>query len=546
MGAAKRFTQNPGNNAICYYRYSSGAQRDVSIDQQREAAHDYAKAHGYHIIKEYEDHAISGTSEDRPQFQQMLYEVEKLRPAYLILWKTDRLSRDRIDSVLAKKRLRECGVKISYVAESIPDDDEATQILMESIYEAMAASFVVSHRKNVMRGLAYNAENALYNGIKMLGYKGQPDQQYEIDDDTAPVVRRIFQEYAEGVPMQKICDGLNGAGLRTVRGNRFTVNSLRNILMNRAYIGEYRYGTVVIPGGMPRLVDDEVFLTAQAKLEANKYGGRGAIKKIHPEAAIEDYWLSGKIFCGLCGGTIHGISGTNRKGKLYYYYSCINHAKHTCTLKNQRKELMEQIVLYVLYDLLHDPAYRIIISEACYEYHKRQNDDNGSYEASLKARLKEVEGKLSNIIKAIEKGIFGDTMAEQMNVLESQKSMLNDALLAEQNRRKFDLKQSDILRYLDSFVGDLNDPDTRQRLLDGLIDKIYVYPDRLVITFHYSDDRRELPFEEMRELIENSRTIESMLGEYRETPKEATAKMRESLLGESDKSGKEESPDFFP
>ena len=52
MGAAKRFTQNPGNNAICYYRYSSGAQRDVSIDQQREAAHGYAKAHGYHIIKD--------------------------------------------------------------------------------------------------------------------------------------------------------------------------------------------------------------------------------------------------------------------------------------------------------------------------------------------------------------------------------------------------------------------------------------------------------------------------------------------------------------
>ena len=160
MGAANRFTQNPGNNAICYYRYSSDAQRDVSIEQQRDAARDYAKARGYHIIKEYEDHAISGTRDDRPEFQLMLYEVEKLRPAYLILWKTDRLSRDRIDSVLAKKRLRECGVKIAYVAESIPDDDEGTQILMESIYEAMAASFIVSHRKNVVRGMTYNAQNA--------------------------------------------------------------------------------------------------------------------------------------------------------------------------------------------------------------------------------------------------------------------------------------------------------------------------------------------------------------------------------------------------
>ena len=45
MGAATRFIQNPGNNAICYYRYSSDAQRDVSIVQQKDAAHEYAKAH---------------------------------------------------------------------------------------------------------------------------------------------------------------------------------------------------------------------------------------------------------------------------------------------------------------------------------------------------------------------------------------------------------------------------------------------------------------------------------------------------------------------
>ena len=237
MGAAKRFTQNPGNNAICYYRYSSDAQRDVSIAQQQEAAQEYAKSHGYHILNEYEDRAISGTRDDRPGFQLMLYEVEKLKPAYLILWKTDRLSRDRIDAVIAKKRLRECGVKIVYVAESIPDDDEATQILMESIYEAMAASFIVSHRKNVMRGLTYNAENAIYNGVRVLGYIGKKDQKYEIDENTAPTVRRIFKEYAEGTPLKVICDGLTAAGLKTINGKDFTVNSLRRILTNRAYIG---------------------------------------------------------------------------------------------------------------------------------------------------------------------------------------------------------------------------------------------------------------------------------------------------------------------
>ena len=542
MGAATRFIQNPGNNAICYYRYSSDAQRDVSIVQQKDAAHEYAEHHGYHIIKEYDDPAYSGTRDDRPAFQLMLYEVEKLRPAYLILWKTDRLSRDRIDAVMAKKRLRECGVKIVYVAESIPDDDEATQILMESIYEAMAASFIVSHRKNVVRGMTYNAENAFYNGVKMLGYVGEVDHKYEVDQATAPTVRRIFKEYTEGVPMQKICDSLNNAGQKTVRGNRFTVNSLRNILVNRAYIGEYKFGKTLIPDGMPRLIDDETFQKAQAKLEANKRGGKGAIKKLHPEIEIEDYWLTGKICCGLCGGTMQGVSGTSRSGNLYYYYSCINYRKHTCTLKYQRKELMEKIVLYILDDLINDPALRIIIAEKCYAYHQAQNDDNGAYEASIRAQLKDVEGKLNNLVKAIEAGIFNSTTAERMNVLENQKSMLNDALLAEQNRKKCDLTLNTIVKFLSSLVGDINNPDTRRRLLEFFIDKIYVYPDKMVLTFYYTDDRRELPFEETVRLIDNRQKIFDIMNSPRPEGVVPSCALEMPL---NDDDG-EENPDFFP
>lgn len=542
MGAVTRFVQNPGSNAICYYRYSSDAQRDVSIVQQKDAAHEYAEHHGYHIIKEYDDPAYSGTRDDRPAFQLMLYEVEKLRPAYLILWKTDRLSRDRIDAVMAKKRLRECGVKIVYVAESIPDDDEATQILMESIYEAMAASFIVSHRKNVVRGMTYNAENAFYNGVKMLGYVGEVDHKYEVDQATAPTVRRIFKEYTEGVPMQKICDSLNNAGQKTVRGNKFTVNSLRNILVNRAYIGEYKFGKTLIPDGMPRLIDDETFQKAQAKLEANKRGGKGAIKKLHPEIEIEDYWLTGKICCGLCGGTMQGVSGTSRSGSLYYYYSCINYRKHTCTLKYQRKELMEKIVLYILDDLINDPALRIMIAEKCYAYHQAQNDDNGAYEASIRAQLKDVEGKLNNLVKAIEAGIFNSTTAERMNVLENQKSMLNDALLAEQNRKKCDLTLNTIVKFLSSLVGDINNPDTRRRLLEFFIDKIYVYPDKMVLTFYYTDDRRELPFEETVRLIDNRKKILDMMNSPRPEGVVPSCALEMPL---NDDDG-EENPDFFP
>lgn len=211
---------------------------------------------------------------------------------------------------------------------------------------------------------------------------------------------------------------------------------------------------------------------------------------------------------------------------------------------------MEAIGLYLLDDLLRDPALRIMIADACYAYHMAQNDDNGAYEASIKAELKDIEGKLSNLLKALETGIFNDTTAERMKELENRKSMLNDALLAERNRKKFALKHSDILRFLDGFVGDLNEPGTRRRLLDGLIDNIYVYPDKLAAACFYSDDRRELPFEETAKLIESAKAVRS-LAYLRDVPEKVSEMVRLSLLEDGDDGDEsldetEEDPDFFP
>ncbi len=276
MAKKKKFVQNPGNSAIAYYRYSSEAQRDVSINQQREEAHRYADEHGYSIIREYEDHAISGMDDDRPQFKLMLNEAPVLKPAYLILWKTDRLSRDRNTASNTKEFLRSVGVELKYIAEPIPDGDESARIVIESIYEAVAHSFIIQHTRNVERGLNYNAEKALYNGVKVLGYKGVPDHRYEIDEDGAVIVRRIFEEYTNGISLQKLANGLNESGLRSALGRPFTVNSIRHIIMNRSYIGEYHWGEHVVPDGMPRLVSDEMFEEARKRLDKNKRGKKAS------------------------------------------------------------------------------------------------------------------------------------------------------------------------------------------------------------------------------------------------------------------------------
>ena len=504
MARAKRFVQNDNKNALCYYRYSSDAQRDCSIEQQQNEAHKFCKTRGLHIVGEYADRAISGTRIDRPALQQMLDDAKRLRPAYLVLWKTDRLSRDRLDSAIAKGRLREYGVKIEYVAESLPED-EAERALIEGIEEALAEHFIIQHSKNVSRGLNYNAENALYNGHKILGYKGQPNQRYEIDPETAPVIQRIFESYAMGKPMKVIAQELNAAGYTTVRGKEFTEKSLWHTLRNRSYIGEYRWGDIIVEDGFPQLVSVEVFERVQEMMQKNKHGGRGGAKKLKTNSLEGvDFWLTGKLLCGECEAPLSGTSGTSsNKGQTYYYYACNNHKKHVCSMKNVRKNDIERMVAHVLEECINDPALRVIIADRVYDYYMREYGSDDSYEKSILANIKDVELKLSNIMKAIENGIFNDTTQQRMRELEERKQLYTDELTAEKNRQKYALKKEHVLRYLECFVGSLSEPSLRDKVLAYLVEKIYIYNDKVVINFYYSDDNREIDLKEFNDYLDN-------------------------------------------
>lgn len=72
--------------------------------------------------------------------------------------------------------------------------------------------------------------------------------------------------------MQSICDDLNARGLRTTRGALFGVKTMNKLLKNRAYIGEYHHDGITVEGGMPQIVDEELFERAH-KTEASRATG---------------------------------------------------------------------------------------------------------------------------------------------------------------------------------------------------------------------------------------------------------------------------------
>lgn len=492
---SNKFKQNNNNYAIAYYRYSSHAQNEASIEQQREQAHLYAEQHGLQIVKEYDDKAISGTTADRPGFQLMLKEVGKLKPSVLILWKTDRLARDRYLLAYAKKTIREAGCAIHYVAEITPTDSPES-VLLEGLLESMAEFYSKQLRQNVTRGMRYNAEKCLYNGHKLLGYKVDDTKHYIIDDTTAPIVQRIFHEYADGKPLQKIANDLNAQGLRTIQGKNYNVNGLRHILKNQAYIGIYRYSDITVKDGMPRIISDTLFEEVQKRFELNRH--KAITKTEEPR-----YWLTGKLFCGECGTSMHGISGTSKTGKIHYYYACKNHRKHKCDLPNVQQQSLEAHIMWILSSFLKNTENLTSLAVDLATYYKETHSDNGYIEC-LKRDLKEVETSINNLIKVIEKGVLSDTVTNRLEGLEKQKSSLEEAISTEQIKQSIVENESSIQHYFDKyFNANFDDIETRSIILEYFVDKIYVYKDRFVITWYYSDDDTEMDLDVLTEITEN-------------------------------------------
>ena len=96
------------------------------------------------------------------------------------------------------------------------------------------------------------------------------------------------------------------------RGVLFGVKTMDMLLKNRVYIGEYRYGGVTVEGGIPQIVDEELFDRAQRRLAENKRNGTRRKVSVQAQYAPR-YWLTDKLYCGECGGSMQGVSGTSKR-----------------------------------------------------------------------------------------------------------------------------------------------------------------------------------------------------------------------------------------
>ena len=468
--------------AVIYARYSSHSQRDESIDAQLRECHEYATKNGYIILEEYCDRALTGKTDNRASFQKMIKDAKQNKFNYVLVYKLDRFARNRYDSAMYKNMLKKHDIKVVSIKENISDSPEG--IILESVLEGMAEYYSANLSQNIRRGMTENALSCKFNGSgRPLGYRITPDKRFEVDEFEAKIVTDVFNMYAAGSTPSEIIEYCNNKGYKTSKGKDFSHNAVARILRCEKYIGTYKHGDIVIENGVPSIIDKELFEKVQKLLKKN-YTSRARGK------ADVEYLLSGKLFCGHCGGTMVGISGTGKSGKKHYYYSCSTRRDGKCNKLNEQKDPLEEVVVKTTVEqVLTDENIEIIATKAIELLDTEMSDTTllQYYEDELRNTRKQIK----NIVDMIANGVANKSIGEKLTELENYESDVLENLEYEKMKKPV-LTKPQIIYWLEQFrKGDINDREYKKKIINGLVHSVYVYDTdnggkRIVLNFNTS------------------------------------------------------------
>lgn len=395
--------------AAIYARFSSDMQREESIDAQIRACKYFAQKSEYDIIKVYADKAQSGKyTNNREQFNVMLDDARGGLFDTILVHKLNRFSRSGKDTLNLMDDLQDIGVEVVSVTERL--DNTAEGRLMLYVIAGMNEFYSANLATEVLKGLKENAYSCRHTGgTAPLGYNVDADGYLVINEHEAEAVRMIYKLYFDGQGYTAIISALNKGGYLTKRGQPFGKNSLYEILKNEKYTGCYIYNRtcsatrngkrnrhkykaadeiIRIENAIPVIIEKEMFEKVQVKLKANQH-------KAARNKAKVDYLLSGKLFCGHCGGAMTGETRRYR-GREYGYYVC-SHAKQKkgCTKKTIRQEKIEAAVIANLQEMIFSETAIENIAKWLYDGMQSNAKGESLYD-KCSTELKEIDRKINN------------------------------------------------------------------------------------------------------------------------------------------------------
>lgn len=424
------------HGAFILARYSTDRQNPDSIEVQVEKCTDWCDANSIPILGVFADLAVSGMKDTRPQYELMMQQLREERADTVVIYDQSRMFRKMTAWFAFRDELEAMGVAVISVTQPMIGKDlrDPTNFLTEGSMALFNQIWALQTRQKVIEKMRYMARSGQHTGGRVpLGYQIE-DGRLAVCESEAQLVRRIFREYADGLPYREIIAGLNADGLTTKSGKPFGSNSLHDMLKNEKYIGTLIYGKVPkrangsrnshapaaadcirLEDAIPAIVDRDTWEKVQVKMAQNQRQNAGR------PATVREYPLKGKVFCGECKSS---MSVTKSKYR-YYYYACSGKQRlHNCDMMPIKVDELENAVAQAVRDVLGKPGNtRHLIEILRAERDRLQGGAAGQLQALL-AREAEVKRQLDNALDAVLQGLNSPALTQKIRELEGEKQRL--------------------------------------------------------------------------------------------------------------------------
>ena len=529
-----------------------------SIGNQKKIALDYLKDKDDIAVTEYYvDNGYTGMNFSRPDFQRMMNDLRSGKINCVIVKDISRLGRHFVmTSEYVEKIFPMMGVRLICINDDYDSFDENcdSASLLLPFKMVMNDSYVKDISKKIRSSISAKMDSGEYlpsaSSIPY-GYIRNPEQNtFDIDEEVAPVVVRIFEMRANGVALNAIAKTLNEEGipcpgkLRYLRGitkaakyeNALWIHgTLRKILMDQVYIGNRVHGRVkrdklgmektrrseeewqVIENAHQPIISQELFDKVQeamneAASKRNAYKQQEAPETDHREVFRE------KVYCGDCGSMMRGCKGLGRANedgerKAFIYYDCgkfLDSGRAVCSAHYVRQEeIMDTLRNALDTQLCAAIDFEALVKEV------QAMPKVVHYESSVKNQLTSIQSKRRHMELRLEQLIVDLTdglIDKQEYAYAKQKYNEEYEHLLEEENRLFTSSRrlGNIVASSDKWIRTLKEyrsiPDIDRKAVDFLVKRIKIYPGkRIELILNYEDPFRLVSeyLEQIPEVIEN-------------------------------------------
>jgi site-specific DNA recombinase len=274
--------------AAIYARVSSPKQ--ASIPQQVELCRKRLESLGHRVRFILKEEGVSAKSIDRPRLQQLFQLCQDGKVDVVVVWKLDRLVRSLRDLLNTHNYLKGLGVGLISVTEQFDTTTSFGRFSFRNIASAAELERELIGERTSMGKLALASRGCWTNQIPPYGYDLGPDRKLQINPTEAEIIKRVFRDYAHGVPITEISRQLSTEGHLTRRGRTFSTGALDLILKNPIYRGEWNVMGFTQKRPDLRLITTRTWNQIQGHKPGTRRDSKAAERRrLAADNVVEDY-----------------------------------------------------------------------------------------------------------------------------------------------------------------------------------------------------------------------------------------------------------------